>query len=262
MSAGERSEQVTDPPLVTSLAVGAIAGLTSGLFGVGGGIVIVPCLVLFARMDQRRAQALSLVAIVPIAVSGTIGYGLDGQVEWPVAALIALGGVLGAVIGTEVLHRAPIRALQIAFSVAALVTAVELFLNTPEPTGPGGLTVLLGVAYVATGLAAGVSAGLLGVGGGIVVVPVLTLLFGFPAVLAKGTSLAYMVPTSLIGGLRNLRSGHARLRPALIVGGAGVLTALGAARVSLGLDPTVSAALLAALLVAVAATTSRRAVRG
>ncbi len=145
MSTGGRSEQVTDPPLVTSLAVGAIAGLTSGLFGVGGGIVIVPCLVLFARMDQRRAQALSLVAIVPIAVSGTIGYGLDGQVEWPVAALIALGGVVGAVIGTEVLHRAPIRALQIAFSVAALVTAVELFLNTPEPTGPDGLTVLLGV---------------------------------------------------------------------------------------------------------------------
>ncbi len=88
------------------------------------------------------------------------------------------------------------------------------------------------------------------------------MLFGFPAVLAKGTSLAYMIPTSLIGGLRNLRSGHAHLRPALIVGGAGVLTALGATRVSLGLDPTLSAALLAALLVVVAATTVRRALRG
>lgn len=261
MAAPAPTQVVRRPSVVTALVVGAIAGLTSGLFGVGGGIVIVPALVHLAGMDQRRAQALSLVAIVPVAISGTTGYALDGQVDWAVAALIACGGIVGAVIGTEVLHRAPVRTLQIAFAVAALVTAVELFLHTPEPTGPGALTPLVGAAYVATGLAAGITAGVLGVGGGIVVVPVLTLLFGFPAVLAKGTSLAYMVPTSLIGGLRNLRSGHAELGPAMVVGGAGVLTALAAARVSLGLDPALSAGLLAALLIVVAANTARRAFR-
>src|SRR5688572_11111790 len=91
------------PGVVTSIVVGAVAGLASGLFGVGGGIVIVQCLVYVAHMDQRRAQALSLVAIVPIAISGTVGYWLDGQVDWPVAALIATGGIAGAVLGTEFL---------------------------------------------------------------------------------------------------------------------------------------------------------------
>ena len=253
-----RSER---PGALSSILVGAIAGLTSGLFGVGGGIVIVPCLVYVARMDQRRAQALSLVAIVPIAISGTLGYALDTQVDWPVAALIASGGIVGALLGTELLHRAPIRALQLAFAAAALITAVELFLHTPAPSDPGALSVPLGAAYIVVGFAAGIASGLLGVGGGIVVVPVLTLLFGFPAVLAKGTSLAYMVPTSIIGGYRNIRNGLAELRPALVIGAAGVLTALGAARLSLSLDPELSAALLAALLTVVALRTVVRAVR-
>jgi uncharacterized membrane protein YfcA len=241
--------------------VGAIAGLASGLFGVGGGIVIVPCLVYLARMDQRRAQALSLVAIVPIAVSGTLGYSPDGQVDWPVAALIATGGICGALVGTELLHRAPLKALQLTFAAAALITSVELFLHTPDGNGPGGLSLPLAVAYIVVGLGAGIASGLLGVGGGIVVVPVLTLLFGFPTVLAKGTSLAYMIPTSIIGGIRNLRNGHAELGPAMVVGASGVLTALGAARMSLSLDPVISAALLAALLTAVALNTVARALR-
>jgi uncharacterized membrane protein YfcA len=247
--------------VATSGFVGAVAGVASGLFGVGGGIVIVPCLVYLARMDQRRAQALSLVAIIPIAVSGTLGYALDAQVDWSVAALIATGGVVGALVGTELLHRAPIRALQLTFAAAALITSVELFLHTPDHTGAAALSLPLAAAYVAVGVGAGIASGLLGVGGGIVVVPVLTLLFGFPTVLAKGTSLAYMIPTAIIGGLRNLRNGHAELTPALLVGGAGVLTALGAARLSLTLDPVISASLLAALLTTVAIHTTVRALR-
>lgn len=260
-AAPSATSTVERPGTAVSLLVGAIAGGASGLFGVGGGIVIVPCLVYLARLDQRRAQALSLVAIVPIAVSGTVGYAIDAQVNWSVAALVASGGVLGAVLGTELLHRAPIRVLQLCFAGASVVAAIELFLNPPTATGPHDLTVGLGAAYVVVGLLAGVSSGLLGVGGGIVVVPILTLLFGFPAVLAKGTSLACMVPTSVIGGARNLRSGHAELGPALLVGSAGVLTALGASRVSLGLDATVASGLFATLLLVVAATTARRAVR-
>lgn len=60
-----------------------IAGFTSGLFGVGGGIIIVPALVLLAAFDQKVATATSLMAIVPIAISGMVGYAIDGEVDFP-----------------------------------------------------------------------------------------------------------------------------------------------------------------------------------
>ncbi|MGH2711342.1 MAG: TSUP family transporter, partial [Actinomycetota bacterium] len=76
------------PSLLTAAGIGAAAGLLSGLFGVGGGIVLVPGLVLFGRMEQRRAHATSLAAIVPIALAAVIGYALDDAVHWAAAALL------------------------------------------------------------------------------------------------------------------------------------------------------------------------------
>src|SRR5690606_39977127 len=79
------------------VAVGVIAGFTSGLFGVGGGIIIVPALVLFAGFQQKIATGTSLTAIVPIAVSGIVGYAVDGEVDFAAAACVAAGAVIGTV---------------------------------------------------------------------------------------------------------------------------------------------------------------------
>ena len=80
----------------------------------------------------------------------------------------------------------------------------------------------LGAATLA---ATGVLAGLLGVGGGIVIVPVLTIAFGVPLVLAKGTSLLVIIPTAVVGTIRNRSAGLTALRPGLVGGGAGVVSA-------------------------------------
>jgi uncharacterized membrane protein YfcA len=90
------------------------------------------------------------------------------------------------------------------------------------------------------------------VGGGVIIVPVLTLVFGLPLVLAKGTSLAVIVPTAVLGTFRNRASGLTAIRPGIVVGLAGVASALLASQLSLGLDPELSAALFAALLLVVA----------
>ena len=114
---------------------------------------------------------------------------------------------------------------------------------------------------VLIGLVAGLFSALFGVGGGIVIVPVLTIVFGLPLVLAKGTSLAVIIPTAVAGTLRNRRTGLTALRPGVVVGLAGVASAVAASQLSLGLDPDLSAALFAVLLVVVAvrlAATARR----
>jgi uncharacterized membrane protein YfcA len=242
-----------DLPWLRVVLVGVIAGFTSGLFGIGGGTVIVPALALVAAFPHKLATGTSLSAIVPISVSGAVGYAVAGEVDWAAAVLIATGALAGAIAGTHLLVRVPVATLQIAFAVLLLLTAVRMFVQEGDGPGRGELTVLAAAALVAVGLASGVLAGLLGVGGGILIVPLLTIAFGLPVAVAKGTSLLVIIPTAVMGTIRNRRTGLTALRPALVVGVAGIVTAALASQLSIGLDPELSAALFGGLLVLMAA---------
>lgn len=233
-------------------AVGAAAGALSGLFGVGGGILIVPGLVLLLGMSQRRAHATSLAAIVPIAAAGAAGYALAGAVDWLAAALLTAGGALGAVVGTHALRRIPERGLRIIFAGFLLAAAASLPFEVRAAESAIDLDVITGILLVALGGLAGTMAGLLGVGGGIVMVPGLVLLASASQVVAKGTSLVVIIPTALVGTIRNVRHGDVELRTAAIVGITGVLSSFLASFLAVRMDPILSAVLFGALLVAMA----------
>ena len=233
--------------------VGLLAGFTSGLFGVGGGIVIVPGLAILAGFPHKLATGTSLTAIIPIATAGVAGYASGGEVDWPAALCVSLGAVAGAVVGTRLLASLRTSWLQLAFAASIVVGAVRMFVGDADASGRPELSIAMAAAMVLLGVTSGLIAGLLGVGGGIIIVPALTLLFGIPHVLAKGTSLAVIVPTAVMGTVRNHRAGLTAFGPAAIVGGAGVISAVGAARLSLILDPTLAQALFAGLLVVTAA---------
>jgi uncharacterized protein len=235
-----------------AVVVGAIAGFLSGLFGVGGGILIVPGLVFLLAMDQRRAHGTSLAAIVPIAIAGVCGFVLDDAVDWPVAAAIVVGAVAGSLIGTTALRVIPQRGLRLAFIGFLLLTAGRMLVATPDAAGRGELDVLMVLGLIALGVASGTLAGLLGVGGGIVIVPVLVALFLVPDAVAKGTSLVVIVPTAISGTFRNVRNGNANLRVAAVVGVAGVVSAFLGSQVALDMDPRTSGVLFAILLTLVA----------
>lgn len=238
---------------VRIVLVGLVAGFLSGIFGVGGGILIVPALVLALGIDQRLAHGTSLAAVVPIALSGTIGYGLDGKIDWAAAACLILGAAtLGAMIGTHLLSVLPRRGLAIAFASVLAMTAIRLVVDTSDAMGRGDFDAGMAAVLVGVGVIAGTLAGLLGVGGGIVMVPAMVLLVGIPAVIAKGTSLAVIIPTAVVGTRRNLARGNADLRLAVLVGASGVVSSFLASRISLGLDEQVSNRLFAALLLVVA----------
>jgi hypothetical protein len=232
--------------------VGVVAGFTSGLFGVGGGIVIVPLLVLVAGFPHKLATGTSLTAIVPISISGIVGYASAGEVDWAAAGCVTTGALVGTVVGTRWLVRVSPSVLQIVFAAAMLLTAARMFVEDGDGGGRADLTVALALALTLLGSVSGLLAGLLGVGGGIIIVPVLTLAFGLPHVLAKGTSLAVIVPTAVLGTLRNRRSQLTAVGPAVVVGVAGIATAFAASQLALELEPAVSQALFAALLTAVA----------
>jgi hypothetical protein len=110
-------------------AVGTAAGLFSGLFGVGGGAVMVPLLVLWLAYDQRTATGTSLAAIVLIAAVGATAGALYGNVHVGDAALVGLPAVGGVLAGTAAQQRIATPTLSIAFAVLLAVVAVRLLVG-------------------------------------------------------------------------------------------------------------------------------------
>jgi uncharacterized protein len=232
--------------------VGLLAGFLAGLFGVGGGILIVPGLVLAAHMSQRLAHGTSLAAVVPISLASLASYAAHGNVDWNVALWLAIGAVGGAVIGTRLLHVLPHRTLAIIFIVVLVASAVRLFVAT-DADGRGDLSVPAVLALVVVGLVTGILAGLLGVGGGIVMVPAMILLFDLEPVVAKGTSAAVIIAAALMGTWRNRANDNSDLRAATVIGVSGIVTAAIGGTLADRMSDTLSNVLFATLLLIVAA---------
>ena len=110
------------------VAIGLIAGFFSALFGVGGGIVVVPLLILAAGFDERPAMATSLASIGLIALAGTISYALRGDVDWRFGLLLGVPAALGAIGGTALQQRVAGPALSYAFAGLLVVIGVWLLI--------------------------------------------------------------------------------------------------------------------------------------
>jgi uncharacterized membrane protein YfcA len=109
--------------------IGIAAGLFSALFGVGGGVIVVPLLVLLARFDPRAATGTSLAVIGVTAVFGVGAFAALGEVEWDDAAIVGLPATAGTVAGTWVQQRVSSRVLVLLFAALLLGIAVRLFLE-------------------------------------------------------------------------------------------------------------------------------------
>ena len=113
----------------TIAACGGVGGVLSGLLGIGGGTVMVPLMVLLGRISQRQAHAISLGAMIPIAVVALVVYGVAGKVDVLAALALAAGSVFGARHGADALARIPERALKAAFGAFLIFAALTLLLE-------------------------------------------------------------------------------------------------------------------------------------
>ena len=107
-------------------AIGTAAGLFSGLFGVGGGTIIVPLLILWFSYGEREATGTSMAAIIVIAAIAVVVHAGYGNFDLAGAALVGIPAVFGAVAGTALQQRIPERAISVIFAVVLLVIAGEL----------------------------------------------------------------------------------------------------------------------------------------
>ena len=110
------------------LVIGLIAGVFSALFGVGGGLVIVPLLLMWLKYPLRGATATSLGAVGITALAGVITYGLHGEVKPGAALLLGLPAAAGAYYGAGLQQRVKTRTLSILFAILLLAIAARLFI--------------------------------------------------------------------------------------------------------------------------------------
>ncbi len=234
------------------VVLGMATGFMSGLFGIGGGILMVPGLMFLAKFDSRRAHATSLAAMLPMAVSGLATYVVNDTVDWPVVGWLSLGSVFGAFVGTSLLTRLSRRALAIAFSVPLVIAAIRLLFEI-SGDGRSELTVITAALITLIGLVVASVATLLGIGGGIMLVPILTVGLGIPSVISKGTALAVILPTSSVGTIRNRTNALVDFRAAVTLGLTGVVMAPVGATVSNSITAQTSNSLFAVLVFIVTA---------
>ena len=206
------------------VAVGVIVGLLSGMFGIGGGTVIVPALV-WLGLSQRNAAATSTLAIVPTSISGVISYATGGHVDCIAALLLFCGMFVGGQIGSWLLSRLPelvLRWIFVAFLVFVVVNQAGF---VPSRSQRIVMTVTTGICLALLGVVIGTLAGLLGIGGGALAVPALSMLFGASDLIARGTSLLAVFPNSITTSAANLKRKLAHVRTALIIGVTAAVTA-------------------------------------
>jgi hypothetical protein len=211
--------------IIICLLIGAAAGLTSGMMGVGGGIIMIPLMTSFLGLTQHKAHGTSLAVIVFTAIASALTYiwkvsgeGADGQATISMATYVliavelAAGSIIGARIGALVMNRIPARELRMIFGVFIFFIGLRLLL-VPLPAyqtlDPEVIRTVLGViAVVIIGLITGILSGMLGVGGGIVMVPAMVLLLHMPQSYAQGISLLVIVPTAIMGAYTHLHKGN------------------------------------------------------
>lgn len=194
------------------LVLGALVGVLLGLLGGGGSILMVPLLVVVARLDARVAIPTSLLVVGTASLTALACNARRGHVAWKVGLLFGLASMAGAYAGGRLAHHVPSAWLLAGFTGMMLVTGLAMLRRRGGPDEPTTPAPLGGVALAraaAVGVGVGALTGLVGAGGGFVIVPALVLLAGLPMRLAVGSSLLVVTMNAFAGLAGAL--GHASL---------------------------------------------------
>ena len=118
--------------IISLIIIGFFSGMLSGLLGVGGGIIIVPCLVFFLAFNQKMAQGTSLALLtIPVVILGMLQYYKEGYVDFRVVVFLAIGFIVGAFFGGKIAISISEELLRKIFSVVLLIVALKLFFSKP-----------------------------------------------------------------------------------------------------------------------------------
>ncbi|HXX53496.1 MAG TPA: sulfite exporter TauE/SafE family protein [Thermodesulfovibrionales bacterium] len=196
-----------------SVLIGLLAGILGGLLGMGGGIIMIPLMVSLLDITQHRAHGTSLAAMVFIGLIGAATYAVQGSVDLLASVLLAATAILTAHIGARHASSLPEWKLRRSFGAFVVLVSILLFLKPFIPPfvyfSHGWKKILI---LLAAGSFTGFLSGMMGVGGAVIMIPVMVLLVGLDQHTAQGSSLLTMVPAGVVGAWTHMRYGNIETR--------------------------------------------------
>lgn len=241
------------------LLLGVIAGVASGMFGIGGGVVIVPALIGLFSFELTQATGTSLAALLmPVGIFAVLAYYRAGKLSIRTGALIAVGLLISSYLGAEIALNLPTGTLQRLYGVFLLYVswrfaeprkwlaeiqrqrAAQAAGQAPAPKAAveqaEASTTVAWYWLLGVGLVAGIFSGMFGIGGGLIIVPILVEVLHFDQKAAVGTSLAaLLLPVAFPAVLRYYQDGRIDVGFAVLVAGGLIVGAFGGARLALAL---------------------------
>jgi len=186
------------------ICTGVGVGFTTGLLGIGGGFILVPILYFLLlnlgiepTLAIRMAFGTSLAIIIPTAISSAIAHHREHQVVINASIYMGVAGFTGALLGGYVASHTPGDILRLIFALILLLVAIRMLLfKEREVQGNKKVNALL---FLGIGFTAGILSGLVGLGGGIILIPAMVFLLGYSMRYASGTTSAVIILTSLGG---------------------------------------------------------------
>jgi uncharacterized membrane protein YfcA len=207
---------------MAGLWVGLVAGVLGGLVGVGGGVIMIPLMTEVLRFRQQEAHGTSLVAVVFTAAAGSIVYYLQGSADVPASALLAAMALCTVRYGAKYCCFLPEWKLKRYFGCFLLFVSLLLVVKPflPQIVDGASPAWIRWCILVVLGVLTGFISGMMGVGGGIFMVPMMVLFAGVPQLTAQGISLLAMIPASAVGAWTHWKAGNTRtkLLPGLLAG--------------------------------------------
>ncbi|MDD7965360.1 sulfite exporter TauE/SafE family protein [Actinomycetospora lemnae] len=240
------SEGGSRPGIAT---IGVVGGVVGGLIGGGSGVLFVPALDRFTAMTRARVHGTSTIANIGVCVAGAAAYAVGGgALDLRVGTGMLVGGTVGGLLGPWLLARARETVLRVLLIAILLLTAGKFTLDAVDPTVFGHALVPADVladpwfvvpTTVLVGLVIGAWSGAMGLGGGLLAVPALVLLFGVELHVAAGTSLLMFIPNSIVGSVVHARQGTASARWGWLLGLTAAPGVIAGAVLGLALDAEV-----------------------
>jgi hypothetical protein len=187
--------------MILAVCIGILGGFIAGLLGIGSGIILVPCIILLMNANFRVATACSLFAIAVLSPLGAYEHHKHGNLSVKSGITLGAFGFIGSIIGVVLAAWLPTTMLQIFLGVALILTAVRIFVSVGKAHHVRNSIRTTARPYILPiiGVFAGMIAGMLGIGGGIIMVPGM-MFIGYSVHTAIGTSL-FAIVFNAIGGV-------------------------------------------------------------
>ena len=239
--------------------LGIIAGITAGLFGIGGGIVLVPVLSFLFAFSLPSAIGTSLAAmLLPVGLFAALEYYRNGLARPKVAVIIAISMFVGVYFGSKIGILLPQATMKQIYAVFLLITSFQYLgikfpktakQKAPSSSVPADFSVK---KILLLGIVAGIVSGLFGVAGGIVIVPMLLLLMKYDHKTAVGTSLmALLFPSRISGVILYYQSGNLDISIATLIAIGLVIGSFIGAKINISLNEKVAKKIFATFLLVV-----------